>query len=478
MMRSMYAGVSGLRNHQTRMDVIGNNIANVNTTGYKKSRVVFKDTLYQSVRGASSPTDARGGTNPMAIGLGMTISSIDQIHTPSPAAATNKTTDLAIDGNGYFIVDNGGQKYYTRAGNFDFDEWGNMISLSNGYRVHGWTADQDWNIDTLKATGTIDISGFKTVAPRATTQMRFEGNLNSTTQVSLAAGTPPVHFGADINKGTNMPVAGDEPEIITPKEVYDSLGNKQILYFRYFKYEAAPGNPTATPPVPPTIRWACDICKDPEFENMDGYQGHEGDFFSAVNIENGTVDGSGKGFVRVYNIEFNDQGLINNPSNANYTLVIDRSAHGAEEMKVDIDFAALTQWESKSSVKVPYQDGYTMGNLTSYTIGIDGVIQGLYDNGETRNLARVALVNFQNPSGLLQVGSSLYQVSNNSGDPFVGAPGDQGMGALIPGSLEMSNVDLSEEFTDMIITQRGFQANSRIITTSDEMLQELVNLKR
>ena len=119
-----------------------------------------------------------------------------------------------------------------------------------------------------------------------------------------------------------------------------------------------------------------------------------------------------------------------------------------------------------------------MGNLTSFTIGQDGTIQGVYDNGTTKNLARVALANFQNPSGLMQVGNSLFQVSNNSGDPLVGAPGDEGMGSIIPSSLEMSNVDLSEEFTDMIVTQRGFQANSRIITTSDEMLQELVNLKR
>jgi len=119
-----------------------------------------------------------------------------------------------------------------------------------------------------------------------------------------------------------------------------------------------------------------------------------------------------------------------------------------------------------------------MGNLTSFTIGQDGTILGVYDNGTSKNLARVAIANFQNPAGLTQVGSSLFQVSNNSGDPMIGAPGDQGMGALIPSSLEMSNVDLSEEFTDMIVTQRGFQANSRIITTSDEMLQELVNLKR
>src|SRR5690606_31861868 len=126
----------------------GNNIANVNTAGYKKSRVVFKDTLYQNIRGASRPTDARGGTNPMGVGLGMTLASIDQIHTPSPTTVTNKLTDMAVDGNGYFLVNNGGERFYTRAGNFDFDKIGNLVMTSNGYYVQGWMADKDGRINT------------------------------------------------------------------------------------------------------------------------------------------------------------------------------------------------------------------------------------------------------------------------------------------------------------------------------------------
>ncbi|HZK42827.1 MAG TPA: flagellar hook protein FlgE [Syntrophomonadaceae bacterium] len=443
MMRSMYSGVAGLRNHQTRMDVIGNNIANVNTAGYKKSRVVFQDTLYQNMRGGSSPTDARGGTNPMSIGLGMSVASIDQIHTPAPATSTNKTTDLAIDGNGFFIVDNGGQKFYTRAGNFDFDKFGNMYSLANGYRVHGWTADDNWEIDTVKASQPIDISEFKSVSPQATTEMKFSGNLSS--DIKMQEGYSETDFELDENQ-----------LVITSKEVYDSLGNKEIVYFRFFKYEV---DDTSGDPI---SKWACDISLDSEFSDTPAIIGVDP-----------IVDES---VVRVEDLIFNANGVLD--SSILQDLVIDRSAHGAENIELDIDFSSLTQWETKSTAWAEHQNGYTMGNLTSYTIGIDGVIQGVYDNGEARNLARVALVNFQNPAGLIQAGGSLFQVSNNSGDPMVGAPGDQGMGALIPGSLEMSNVDLSEEFTDMIITQRGFQANSRIITTSDEMLQELVNLKR
>lgn len=476
MMRSMYAGVSGLKNHQTKMDVIGNNIANVNTTGYKKSRAVFKDTLYQTIRGASRPTDARGGTNPMGVGLGMTLSSIDQIHTPAPAATTNKITDMAIDGNGYFVLESGGQKFYSRAGNFDFDKMGNLVNTSNGYKVHGWMADKtqfdpsgNWMIDTVKATQPIDISGFKTIEPSATTEIKFSGNLNS----NLAVNNPP-----------NNP----ENVIITSKEIYDSLGNKHTIYFRFYKtaenqvidvnyVDDAGSTQTAQVKV---NQWNCDVSFDPDFPAPSG--GPPGDLTATQTIENVILfdsEGNYPTKVEVAGKKYQITGITTTgyifPPVQPLTAVM---TNGADNINFDVDFSRLTQWESKSTAWAEHQNGYSMGNLVSFTIGIDGTISGVYDNGETRNLARVALANFQNPAGLLQAGSNLFQVSNNSGDPLVGAPGDQGMGGILPGSLEMSNVDLSEEFTDMIVTQRGFQANSRIITTSDEMLQELVNLKR
>lgn len=451
MMRSMYSGVSGLKNHQTRMDVIGNNIANVNTTGFKKSRVVFKDSLYQSLRGASRATDARGGTNPMAVGLGMTISSVDQIHTPAPTTYTNKTTDLAIDGNGYFVVQSGGEIYYSRAGNFDFDEWGYFVNTSNGFRVMGWMADQNGYIDTIRDPQAIDISQFKSVPPHATTLMRFSGNLNSNMAVnySIDDSDPDNPVNIPFDPAADSPVGGEA--VITSKDVYDALGNKHTVYFRFFKaYTDVDAGGELT-----DIKWYCDISLDPEFAGPVG-----------TDIAANTVR---------QELEFDLGGYLTGPTSLN--LIIGRSPETVD-IDIDIDLSKLTQWESKSTAWVEYQDGYTMGTLTAFSIGLDGTILGVYDNGISQNLARVALANFQNPSGLIQVGNSLFQISNNSGDALIGAPGDAGMGGLIPGSLEMSNVDLSEEFTDMIVTQRGFQANSRIITTSDEMLQELVNLKR
>lgn len=465
MMRSMYAGISGLKNHQIRMDIIGNNIANVNTAGYKKSRVVFKDSLYQNIQGASRPTGARGGTNPMSVGLGMSVASIDQIHTPSPAATTNKTSDLAVDGSGYFIVENGGQLFYTRAGAFDFDTMGNYVNNSNGFRVHGWMADENGEISTVKATQPIDISGFKTVNPHATTEMRFAGNLDSNLDIPMV-GTPAAPI--DPTNGDQHP--GETESVIVSKEVYDSLGNKHEVYFRFFRTGVNAGPPS-------TSDWACDITVDePGFENMAGYA--SGTDFESVDLLTSNAPGSDVRLIRVRNLRFDDQGRIADPAHALINLTIPGAVAGADDIEFEVDFSQITQWDVESDAEPTYQDGYTMGSLTGYAVGLDGTIQGVYNNGTYKNIARVALANFQNPSGLLQAGGSLYQVSNNSGDPLVGGPGDKGMGAVLPSRLEMSNVDLSEEFTDMIVTQRGFQANSRIITTSDEMLQELVNLKR
>jgi flagellar hook protein FlgE len=479
----MYSGVSGLKNHQTRMDVIGNNIANVNTAGYKKSRVVFKDTLYQTIRGASSATGARGGTNPMGIGLGMTVASIDQIHTPSPTTVTNKLTDMAVNGNGYFIVADGDQNYYTRAGAFDFDELGNLISTADGYKVKGWLADPnrvnsggDWTIDTTGDTTAIDISNYKTVAPKATTSMEFSGNLNSASDKGWETDASKGNFAAWAGTSPAPPsgwTAFDENTsapngaVVTSKEIYDSLGNKQTLYFRYFK---SVDDPTAASPV---IQWYCDVSMDPAFGTANNPTADSYEIYDPANTSMAGVQ-----TYRVSGIKFLADGSIDPTGTTGINLQIPRTIQGADQIDVKVDFSQLTQYDNNSTAWAENQDGYAQGDLTSYTVGIDGIIRGSYSNGEVRNLARVAVANFQNPSGLLQSGSNLYQVSNNSGDARVGAPGEEGMGSIIPGSLEMSNVDLSEEFTDMIVTQRGFQANSRIITTSDEMLQELVNLKR
>lgn len=477
MMRSMYSGVSGLKNHQARMDVIGNNIANVNTIGYKKSRLIFKDTLYQSIRGASGPTGTRGGTNAMAVGLGMKVGTVDQIMTAAPATITNKLTDMAIDGNGFFILDNGGTKTYTRAGAFDFDKNGSMVNSSDGYFVQGWNADVNGVIDATSEPGSIDISARKTVAPVQTSQVDWTGNLNSAaTQLPFPTGTDPANW----------------KSISNTKEYYDTLGNKNSLYMRYDKVDVR-DNVTiggATPTMNGTI-WRVRVSTDATMPNPTAANNASNDYYLffdesgalvRARADNGTPGATPALWAPPATLPNPPAPgtmafLVTDLPTQNLTLTHVNQGIPTTQT-ISLNFGQMTQYEGANTAWAKSQNGNGQGDLTSYSIGIDGVIQGVYNNGKVMNLGRVALATFENPAGLIETGSNQYQVSNNSGDAKFGPPGEQGMGAIIPGSLEMANVDLSEEFTDMITTQRGFQANSRIITTSDEMLQELVNLKR
>lgn len=410
MMRSMFAGVSGLRNHQTRMDVIGNNIANVNTVGYKTSRVTFADTLYQTLKGATAPQNNRGGINPQQVGLGVSLASIDVLHTPGNLQTTGVNTDLAIQGNGFFILSDGNQEYYTRAGNFSMDTSGRLV-YSNGLQLQGWLADNDGNIYTSNPMQGITLPINSTIDPKATSRIILTGNLNSGTANSDS-------FARNV-------------------EVYDSLGNTHILTITFTK--------TA--------------------ENQWDY---------SVVDENGNPVTGGTG-----NIEFNPaNGHLDPASITTINLTYDPTGGAAANQPIQIDLSALTQQHATESNIGYGQDGYEMGYLDTYKIDSSGTVVGVFTNGLTKNIAQIAVANFPNPAGLEKVGETMFRKTSNSGEPDKNVPGVGGCGTISPGTLEMSNVDLSQEFTDMIVTQRGFQANSRIITTSDEMLQELVNLKR
>lgn len=490
MMRSMYSGVSGLKNHQIRMDVIGNNIANINTAGYKKSRVVFKDTLYQSMKGATGAVSgSRGGTNPMGVGLGMAVSSIDQIHTATATTVTNRMTDMAIDGNGYFVLKCGQQDYYTRSGNFDFDEEGNLTNVANGYNVQGWMTagledpnSGDWTIDTNANMRSINISGFKTCEAKTSTEMNVTGNLYAGMEIPQV-GTPAANI--DPTDDMQYPSSTDDTLIVS-RDVYDSVGRPVKVNMRFFKTGMDAGPPALT-------NWACDISLNSTFDQAPGYV--SGDFV-AVDLSTATQDApvtgdlgleSGKNLLRIYNLQFDENGKIADPENSPWLSQVQLSIERNDTTPVDgamalpitfkLDLNQLTQYDSQANGTAT-QNGYKDGSLIGYNVGTDGVIKGIYSNGESKSLARVALATFENPGGLNQAGGTLFQKSSNSGVEAIAPPGENGKGDIIPNSLEMSNVDLSEEFTDMITTQRGFQANSRIITTSDEMIQELVNLKR
>jgi len=487
MMRSMYAGVSGLRTHQLRMDVIGNNIANVNTVGYKKSRAIFKDAFYQAIRGGSAPTGARGGTNPQAIGLGVQLSSVDVIATPGSAQTTGKNTDLAIDGNGYFILESGGERYYTRAGAFDFDVLGNYVA-SGGLHVMGYMPSKDdsgnWitdssgkrKIDITTGLVPIDISALQSTEPKATTLIRFSGNFDSTLE-------PEYVWDETSSSFVDNPDGADSK--ITSKEFYDTLGNKRVQYFKFEKVMERDNVDIGNGETMNGSIWRVRASSDPDCPNPTASDSKSEDYYLffdekgkliRAKHDNGTTGASSSDWQEP-DVTAMTFAATDDPSSQSITIHYVNNGVPTQQ-PITLNFSYLTQYNATFTGWAEYQDGYTKGDLRSITIDQNGVILGVYSNGITDNLARVALAVFQNPAGLLAKGGNLFQVSNNSGDPKVGAPSEEAMGAILPGSLEMSNVDLSEEFTDMIVTQRGFQANSRIITTSDEMLQELVNLKR
>ncbi|MGI6576339.1 MAG: flagellar hook protein FlgE [bacterium] len=397
MLRSIFVAVSGLRNHQTKMDIIGHNIANVNTPGYKRSRVTFQEALNQTLQGASRPDGGKGGTNPMQVGLGMNLGSIDTFHTQSGLQGTGRMTDLAIEGLGYFVLQGVGDNFlYTRVGAFGWDSAGYLVN-GTGRRVQGYRYDPqagEWSkkIDHMQLLPRDQLA-----PPQQTGEITFAGNLA---------------FDADIGDTYTRSVT-----------VYDELGTSRNITFA-FERGATDWTWTAT--------W-----------------------------DSGSEHG---------NIAFNSDGSF-----ASGDMVLDLGGGWS----INLNLAGITQYAGNGvSYLELEQNGFAQGTLVEVTFDTSGVLSGVYSNGVSRPLLRVALASFANPEGLNNVGNTLFSESNNSGRAQMGLAGQGALGTISPSSLEISNVDLAQEFTDMIITQRGFQANSRIITASDEMLQELVNLKR
>jgi flagellar hook protein FlgE len=510
MMRSMFAGVSGLKAHQTRMDIIGNNIANVNSAGYKSSRATFQDMLSQTIRAATAPTSARGGTNPQQVGLGVSLGSIDVKHTQGNTQSTGYLTDLAIEGDGFFVLGEGQNRVYTRAGMFGLDNGteGNLVSLVNGQRVLGYKADLDGKIDLNAPLEALYISASDTISPRATSQVVFAGNLDNRystgyevdrmVQVFDSRGreqTLLVNFEkldgnawewdaswllvSDAVSTHNSPLANNETYKVIGNDlvlVADDPAKNKVVATSTDKrvWDVEYHNPDD--PANPIIRKF-------EFETAlkDGAEvktsASEGWLFLtsefSLTEDNPWIDGN----IIAANdrrIDFNDDGSYSGvPKN-----VVNLDPIFADQLEIVLDFSDFTQYADTFTGKFMHQNGYTNGALESYAIDQNGTIVGSFSNGLTRALGQVALARFANPAGLQRAGSTMFVDTPNSGTAQIGAGGQPGYGTIAPSSLEMSNVDLSEEFTDMIVTQRGFQANSRIITSSDEMLQELVNLKR
>ncbi len=583
MMRSLFSGVSGLKTHQTRMDVIGNNIANVNTTAFKSSSMVFSDMISQTTQKASGPNAATGtgGINAKQIGLGVKAGAINTyISGQGAAQSTNNPFDIMINGSSFFVVSNGSENFFTRDGSFYVDAAGNLAMTSNGYNVMGWQVDQDtMNIkpDTVSALRIMDASNL-TYPPEATTKAQVTGVIdkNDTSLTSSTGKYVSLSFFDSLGYSYTAKLAIKQSA--NENEYSVELAKLTDAYGEDIDISNVKLGSTTSQKVNNTVKldttaykWngtelqnavggskifdladlfdASATADDPALADTDegkaalaalakayGYEGSEEEFMnltvtltndstSGTSFESGnytvqqlfynqlkglqpsfstpdsaytedienfdltSFDTSGRVFEGATIVYDPDNGTfagVNGlPNQTSITLALKDASGNFED--ISIDFSKTTMYDKKgtSTLEATSGDadslgaGRKIGEMTGVSIQTNGMIYATYDNGMTRLLGQIAVAQFANVSGLEKAGDNLYSATLNSGEfDGVGVDITANGDTMSTGQLEMSNVDLSQEFTEMITTQRGFQANSRIITVSDTLLEELTNLKR
>jgi flagellar hook protein FlgE len=541
MMRSLYSGVSGLKTHQTRMDVIGNNIANVNTVAYKASTMSFQDLMYQTTSSASGAdaTTGRGGVNATQIGLGVTTGAIsNSITTQGAAQTTNDAFDLRIEGNSFFVVNNGTENYYTRAGAFYVDGVGNLAMKTTGYNVMGWAADENGNLSNELTALKIMSAENQVSSPEATELARITGILdkngsklnNGGQSISLQIYDD---LGYSYTCNYNIkPVtdangnAVDGKYTIELEKMVDSNG-ETLGAANYLKQYNADGtlpaeyDPSNNAFKAEEIAFGNTIVGKQEYsittsitntgtssetttyvvKNYDGttknfsvkdeavayYNQLTGLEITSDSVGDADGDVTESAFaVYGFDMEYDTaNGALKSIGGKDSKVVMNLNNVKSSMKAVTIDFSGssnianggVATIEGKAGDEEGNKAGKKVGKMTSLSVDGNGYINASYDNGNSRVLGLIAIATFANASGLEKQGKNLYSASLNSGEASIGEIAGQGE-KMTNGTLEMSNVDLSNEFTEMITTQRGFQANSRVITTSDSLLEELVNLKR
>jgi flagellar hook protein FlgE len=411
MIASLYAGISGLSANATAMTVIGDNIANVNTTAFKSNRSHFANILSTSLGGQSATGNVGRGVEFWGVNAQWTQGSIEN---------SSSATDLAINGKGFFIVQDGsGSNFYSRAGNFQFDKNGYLVN-PDGLQLQGYQVDENGNIGSIAS---IYIPGERISAPSPTTEFNFDINLSAQAEV---AGT-----------------------YTTSQTVYDSLGNPIPVTFTFTKTAADTWSVAGS--IPAATGGSVTFGGNPSMDITFGADGRmtspAGDVTVAMVLDNGAAS----------------------PFSMTWDMYDD--ATGAS-------LGDITGFASASGTTFQFQDGYPAGTLRSIAVNEEGIVTATYSNGEMTPMFQLALADFPSYDGLTKMGRNLYAESLASGQPLPGTASTGRLGNISPSSLEMSNVDLAEEFVKMITTQRAFQANSRVITSSDEILQELINIKR
>jgi flagellar hook protein FlgE len=529
------------------LDVIGNNIANVNSIGYKGSRVTFSDTFNQFVRYGTNPTSTAGGTNTFQVGLGMKLNSVDRNWNQGTFERTGITTDLALQGDGLFVLKKNGETFYSRAGAFIFDAKGQLVNPQNGAIVQGKVSTDDGTIPPGNNLENITIDSNLRLPAVATTKIAWGGNLDSTLPLTRSE-----NYVQSGNINGTMAV-GDKVE--ESNTIYDQLGNEYTLKTSYEKtdtdkynltYELvdSEGNPLATPIGPTTVEAIFDS-SDPDGKmlSLDGNNppqkisivdtalGIKFDYDPSgvkqrsTNTISSSVDTNRDatlvtGTVSIFDslgnahtmslkftklddnswnwvadvpadsgdlsgnsgsITFNTDGSIATIS-PNPPEITFRPLSGAAQQDIVLnlgeEFSGVTQTSSSAVVSALSQNGSAAASLTNISIDQYGFIEGVFTNGKSKKLAQILISTFPNRNALASVGENMFRISANAGEPYISEPGESSNTTIQSGALEQSNVDLSEEFTRMIVSQRGFQANSRVITVSDTLLQEITSLVR
>lgn len=410
--------LSGLQANQSYMDVVGDNIANVNTVGYKTQNIHFADLMSQTLSYGTAPNGAMQGTNPFQVGMGVGTGSISTVNTQGSVQETGRTTDMAIQGNGYFVLNNGDHNYYTRDGSFTIAPDGSLESPGSGMSVMGYPVSATTGaIDRSAPLGAIHIpTGTQDASP--TTAVSLGGNLDAS-QAVYAAG-PPATGG----------------QIQSSLTVYDSLGNAHQLSVSLQKTAANTWSYTIAPQAGAT---------------------------------DSTVTSGGTG-----TLTFDSNGHLTAPSTPQ-TLGLTFTS-GATAGSIKMDFSGISQVAAASNINVPNSDGSPGGTISTFSVGTDGIVTAVYSNGLSKPIAQLALADFRNPDGLQHDGNNLYTEGVNSGTAQLGVGGEGTMGTIETGQLEGSNVDLAAQFAQMIQAQQGFNANTKVVTTTNNMLQSIISI--
>ena len=431
--QSILAAVSGIQANQTWLDSIANNIANVNTVGYKSSQVQFQDLLAQQLGAGVAPATGSGGVNPLAIGSGVRVAATQLNMSQGGTESTGVPTDVAIQGNGYLVVQSGGQQLYTRNGALSTDANGNLTSSTGGL-VMGWPANPNGTVNTASVLGPLAIPTGATIGAQPSSEITVGGNL----PVWNGTGTPP-------------------SPVVTQYNVYDSLGNAVPVTLTFTPGTAAntwtvsataPGA-TGTVLAPATITFSTGPTGSPPTGPAAGQ-------ISSVSGVTAQTNGE-------YKLALNLAGAGNFGSSSNVDLIIPPPSSSN----------SVTQFSAAQSLQIQSGDGHAAGVLKSYNIAQDGTITGTFSNNQTQVLGQIALAGFANPAGLAEQGNGNFAVSGNSGQALVGAAGTGSLGTLLGGELEQSNVSLGTELTNLITAQEAYTANTKVLTTSSTALQAL-----